>query len=1151
MKFWKTLLFSLCVTLGLSAFLGIGAVTFTASAETEPTYISVKGGTFWDTDSTGGDFYYVFIEFTDTCNGTVSPDPNTLKDNFIINGKTMSEINAHQPNSVILKGWNQGTGETKLWLQISSTLSGDYGFKKDGTDTIIINEGMVVRNGYVVKEEYKAQLKNGKFYRIGVQTKVIDLGFYDTNSTGSDDYYYIFVGFDSTPYGIDPTDPHTFLDDCLINGVSLRELNSVKSGAISVLSWEQGGAAKNKLMLMVLTDIGNGYGLKRDNTDVVTVKKGAVVRNGNFVSEEYNALLHGTTFYKQYPKTETLLSFNTASLYRDVQTGWDWLYLIFDSAITDEIAVTGLTANILTDIKINNQTVSDYNATATSKINAVWGETEGNIAKLRLMIPSTLEIERLQVAKGFATMNGKTLDKEVDRYHYTANGKDTFIGYTEPNGTNTELDYISVYPNNDGTNDWIFYNFTSDIVTESSRDFTKYVYDYIKINDKTIGEITKLDSDAVSVEFPTGTNKKQLLLRVRRDSEYGVSATKTHTFEVLQGFTGLNGASTTIGVKKLYYNKNSFNKVLPYVKPSGQVVGFNYMSMYLNMDSGANHMVFMNFDGEITDASSREVYSEYVYDYIEINGKTIAEILQLNPGVISIEYPTKTQFLLRLKTDKLKNDTVIKFDGTDVYTIKSGFTGLNGASVDKDYSYTYYNKNGANKFIPAVPLNGQTVNVTSVEIYPQNLGENMDWMYFCFDGDIAAAYDNTETTFIYDYIRINGVTLGEINAKNENNVMIIWRPDKANKILVKLKIGLDESLSFDGADRIEVLAGFVGTSGAITTQKYDKVYYNAKMVDTDTVANIYEIISVTDGAETVGVKLKFLLAYMIDGSDADLSKITFNGRNLSDINGSTAVWNTIDGKSILNVTLPKSAFSDQNYLKLLSGFSIWDDIALNSDIELKYSQKYSYWYEDTGFVFPDEKIEVNSVGAPRILANGDFALPLTFSKTLTNTRLQNFTDAFTTLLQKSGDGEVGYYYDAELIGYLIMTDLPARALEYIKVNGVALKDYDAVSVSMFGTEIMIVISASDSAAIKNTSQNITVEINEGFRSMLGGVTEKDVKYTYDYAQNTWVYGDYVTTAPEKSDGGCGSVFTGSELIWIVLIVIPMVIKKCKKRYGER
>lgn len=1142
MKKLKTLLFCLCVIFGFTVFAGVGALANNGAVADTNTTISVKGATFWDTNATGSDdFYYIFVEFTGVCNGSQTPDPNTLNDNFYINGKTMAEHNAYQSGFVTIMAWNN-SNDTKLWLKVSTLNSDGYGLKRDGNDLIELKTGTIVRNGAVVSEDYKARLDGSSFKRIGVATTVTEISLYDTNLTGSPDYVYIFVAFDGTPFGVDPTDPHTFMDDMTINGSSLNELNAVKSGSATVMSWEQGGTARNKLMLKVLTNIADGYGLKRDGTDIVSVKQGAVVRNGNFVTEEYSALLYGSTFYKYYPQTTTRINFKEASIYYNVQSGWDWLYLIFDGTVSDDIAVTILTANILTDIKINGQTVGEYNSTATSKINAAWAETTGNQSKLRLMIPSTLTIERLQIAKGFTTINGKTLGAEVDRYHYTDNGMDKFIAFATPNGNTTAIESMSMYPNQDVDNDWLFINFTEDIVTAHSYDFTKYVYDYIKINDKTIGEINALDPDAIRVEFPTGTNKKQLLLRVRMDATDGFNSIGTHKIEVLSGFTGLNGVSTTETVKKLYYNKNGISSILPYVEPSGQKVEFSYMSMYLNQDNGSNHFVYLNFNGEIADKTSRGVNNEYFYDYITVNGKTIAEILKLTPGLISVEYPTKTQMLLRIYTSKLEFDQVFKFDGTDVYTVKSGFTGTNGASVDKDYSFVYYNKNGMNKFMPYTSPTGQTVNVTSLEIYPKNPNDTWDSLYIIFDGVVGEVWGTTETTYIYDYIKVNGKTLGELKAQG-NAMSILWNPNSTKKLLVYVKTGLETSFRYDGTDRVEVLSGMVMQNGATIENGCDKIYHNAKFVDTVSLADTQSIAESYDDGENINLKIKFLLAKMADGATPDLTKLLFNGVALSDIaEGVTATWKIVDGLVLLDISLAKTLFDEQsNLLTVQSGFEICHGIYTIDDIDLLYDSDYVYWISDGGFVFPNEEIKVTSIGAPRILPDGNFAVPVTFNKPLTNTRLQDFTADFTTLLKKSNDGEIGYYYDAELISYLVLTDLPHRALKYIKVNGYTLEQFGAehVSVNMNGTEIMIIISKNATHPVTDLNTNVTVEIESGVHSLLGGNVVTDTLYTYDYSQKIWVAGEYVTPAPESpKSSGCSGDINGT---LIALIALPLIL----------
>ena len=142
----------------------------------------------------------------------------------------------------------------------------------------------------------------------------------------------------------------------------------------------------------------------------------------------------------------------------------------------------------------------------------------------------------------------------------------------------------------------------------------------------------------------------------------------------------------------------------------------------------------------------------------------------------------------------------------------------------------------------------------------------------------------------------------------------------------------------------------------------------------------------------------------------------------------------------------------------------------------------------------------------------------------------------------------GYYYTSQIIDNIVLADIPHSALESLKINGVALSQIYAenvgyVEVSMYGNEMMILISADSTHKVESVQSNITVEVNAGLRSYRGGETGENVLYTYDYENGVWVVGELPDNQGDDTvNNGCkGTMASGVGVL--ALVALAFVLKK--------
>lgn len=429
-KTWKALLicFALGLCLALGGFAMNNAPKTYAEEATEPTYITVTGMSFWDTNSTGGNYYYIFIGFSDVCNGTVTPDPHTLHDNLVINGYTMRELNAVKSGAVSIQGWNQASN-TKMFVKVLTDIGEGYGIRKDGTDVVEVKAGLVVRNGYVVSESYRAIL-NGGFKQISSSDITIN-SVYFYNFANQKDPYYLFVKFDAVCNGTG-TDNNNLAKAMMINGKTYEQINSENAGTLSITAWNQGGGGGVALMISVKNST---CPFNFDGKDTIEIKKNLVVRNGALATDGYKGVVLGSTIYEvtdATPSGETT-DFHYFSMYKNQDADNHWLYVNFNSAISDK-GIYGLYNDYLFNyIKINDKTIAQHLMDTPNSITFEF--TQGTKLLLRIKTSANVfkldDTDKVEILAGFTGLNGVSLATDVAKVYNSTNNtwEDYHEGY--------------------------------------------------------------------------------------------------------------------------------------------------------------------------------------------------------------------------------------------------------------------------------------------------------------------------------------------------------------------------------------------------------------------------------------------------------------------------------------------------------------------------------------------------------------------------------------------------------------------------------------------------------------------------------------------------------------------------------------------------
>ena len=363
------------------------------------------------------------------------------------------------------------------------------------------------------------------------------------------------------------------------------------------------------------------------------------------------------------------------------------------------------------------------------------------------------------------------------------------------------------------------------------------------------------------------------------------------------------------------------------------------------------------------------------------------------------------------------------------------------------------------------------------------------------------------------------------------------------------------------------MAGFYAQNGKTTADNYDVIYNNGTTTNTQLLINEYQVTKTSKTDDSVMLRVQFRLARQEDGVEANTEKLSFNGTKFNDFeqDGVTALWTVEAGETYLDITLSKALLesNDKNTVSFCAGLEISSMLSLTETFTLLYNDNYAYWMKDRNFNFPSYELAVTGMGAPRILADGSFVVTVEFNKTLTEKRLQNFTASFETLLAESAICTPGYYYTSAIIDNIVLADIPNSVSANIKINGVSIAEMLAegagmVELSMYGSTLMVVVSASSSHKISTLDEEIIMEVGAGVRSYQGGETEQAVSYTYHAGNGVWAEtveepnSSTDSTVDGDSSGalsittGCGSVTNTYNSAFVGSVVLSIVGLKRRK-----
>ena len=349
-------------------------------------------------------------------------------------------------------------------------------------------------------------------------------------------------------------------------------------------------------------------------------------------------------------------------------------------------------------------------------------------------------------------------------------------------GSSTNLHQVSL--NFEG-----FKAYNSDATADPTDSTYDFIYNYIKINGKTIKEInTTTDTSGWEWTWSTQKNndnyKKPIVLRIQKtefqlrihDSFYQAAMASDGKF-VITYDKDLTVAGYVVDGETSYALSNgTWSKVeTEEIKAPVTVEGWSTYSTNL-LRFSIKFAGINAYKGDATADPTDSTY-DFIYNYIKINGKTLSEInattdvsgwtwlwssQQSNdnlkkPAIMRIQ---NTEFQLRMHENFY--NAVMASDGKFVVTFDEAFT-VAGYVADREISYQLDASNGT--WSEVVLPKEAPVTVSGWAAYTGNLTQltiNFAGIN-AYNSSAAANPTDPQYSFVYNYIKINGKTLSEIN----------------------------------------------------------------------------------------------------------------------------------------------------------------------------------------------------------------------------------------------------------------------------------------------------------------------------------------------------------------------------------------------------
>ena len=645
-------------------------------------------------------------------------------DKIKINGVKISEITSG------LSFLNIGS-DAKIAMNV---LQSANILKKDGTDVIEIEEGLVLPNGLTIDRGVKQVL----YEYVGGEGSNSDslfcddikVNFYgngaDGNMNGISVTYgttvtlpknafgktsWIFKGWSTEENGEVVYGDEAEIKFVIGEGITeVGELNlyAVWEAITYTVTYKSEDGSRVLGVVNVLSGNGavySGEKLVKDGTDeyYYRFEKWVTVAGGDEEADLGSVTEDKVVYAKFIKEQRTVAPLYSITVWHNYPASGENFVFTFhsgvDVAIYETFNATELYDAVKGKIRINGKTLEEINAETSGTVTvADIGQTHKltlNVARSYLKWDGT---DTFTMESGIYFPNGAKTDRTtskimyegtIDENAYSQSGC-KFKEYVIANGEIAPFRTFVLYHNsfNAGYDTLIaiFNNGNADVPVlvdgMSSSTLMEIVGDKIKINGVKISEITSgLSFLNIGSDAKIAMNVLQSANILKKDG--------TDVIEIEEGLVLPNGLTIDRGVKQLLYEyvggegSNSDSLFCDYIEKTGETVNVIGCGVFKNANDSGYDAIYFTFDNPVADKYT-VMTTPYVMRNILINGRTLEEINEITGNVSIIWNPNEGKHQL-LVFNKQNAVTSLNFDDKDRIKIKAGTLMLNGSVTENDY----------------------------------------------------------------------------------------------------------------------------------------------------------------------------------------------------------------------------------------------------------------------------------------------------------------------------------------------------------------------------------------------------------------------------------------------------------------------------------
>lgn len=690
--------------------------------------------------------YIIFNSNICAANIVINYKDLSLLDYLVLNGKTMREIADGFKNGVTF----EYTQNSKLLLRIKTSKMGNENcFNFDGNDVFEVKEGFTGTNGVSVNKTFKMQYYYDNygghgFYNIpednGTTVSIRSVSMFPNAANGNDWLYVNFIGTINNGTQNSLKDI-SLLNKILVNGKKFGELISLQK---SDVLWADTG---NQMILMMKH--GGEYSFKFDNLDHFQILPDFKTQNGSSLASGFDSY---------YVDSKWVSSEESQELFG--------IYDVTESDSEIKLSISFLAGKDSPSIDESKLLLNDLTMDVVNGFDASWSVERENVLVFTIQLTNLVDGETiLTIKKGFNIANGVSLQKDI-RLLYLKHNDNKFVTAYNKMGDMKLID-MNFYPSlqMEKATQGIMIQFSKDL--RGDYDLANEILsDHLFINNKSMRTLNEENSDAISVLGWNQGNGDKLYINV-----------KTNLFNFdgndLVLFTkGIVSRSEYVLDESVSFSFDiTINAFIKKPVSSGEFVHLNSIEIYPNNSNGYDWVYFL-FSGKITENKSNTAFDYYLYNYIIINGKTLAEIKNETNGVSVLWNPGSNVPHKILFYFKNTVDTALRLDGTDRFLVKQGMVFQNGSELEETFDKVYYNS--------------RFVDTSTVANNHSILNSKVNDSYAEFD--IRFEQANTMDEVDLDKLLLNNVPLNEIDGSIAN-----WLNDKKTLHVVVPKNTLSES----------------------------------------------------------------------------------------------------------------------------------------------------------------------------------------------------------------------------------------------------------------------------------------------------------------------------------------------------------------------